>query len=495
MAIINAPRAFQYTPLDLAFGNFRLLRILPTSLSQSGQISCQMIHRNFTTHEFWALSYTWGSQENKREILVNGKPFPIGRNLYNFFAAAQKDKELVSCWLWIDQLCINQDSNDERNHQVNQMGSIYQAAAQTVVWLEGSIPAVIDPTIELSEFINREYWSRLWIIQEVLLSRKVQLMNAQGQKMWLENLWSYENYTAAQRPSYHWQNHVLQLLKAKRSGLGTSKKFGSWHEAIMFSRNSGCGDVHDRIYGLLGLVEESIKIVPDVKKPLEQLFLEIILADFPNGVATPHSDPNAFRYGKSTAAQNDDLRHLKSLHVALEGALKLEKTFPWELVLALPTLSLLRTNVDFSDYTESADKFMKEHMKNRFQIFFRDGASSNDLYLRTWIGHTVLRRELGLPSSSMFNYFRWMFSMDSLLVGIRKDFGGGDRSYLAREAGRVISTFGFNVAVTPIMLTYYLMLDRSLRGKLKTGGARKAIQNFGISNKLYSQEFQKHREK
>jgi hypothetical protein len=320
-------------------------------------------------------------------------------------------------------------------------------------------------------------------------------MNARRQKMWLENLWSYENYTAAQRPSYHWQYHVSQLLKAKRRGLGTSRKFGSWHEAITFSKNSGCRDVRDRIYGLLGLVEESIKIVPDVSKPLEQLFLEIILADFPNGVATPNSDPNAFRHGKSTAAQNHDLRHLKSLHVALEGALKLEKTFPWELVLALPTLSLLRRNVDFSHYTQSADTFMKEHMKNRFQFFFRHGASSNGLYLRTWIGHTVVRRELGLPSSSMFNYFRWMFSMDSLLVGIRKDFGDGDRSYLVREAGRVISLFGLNVALTPIMLTYYLMLDRSLRGKLKTGGAKKAIQDFGISNKLYSQEFQEHREK
>jgi hypothetical protein len=37
--------------------------------------------------------------------------------------------------LWIDALCINQDDDAERVHQVGIMGSIYRQARQVLVWL------------------------------------------------------------------------------------------------------------------------------------------------------------------------------------------------------------------------------------------------------------------------------------------------------------------------------------------------------------------------
>lgn len=38
-------------------------------------------------------------------------------------------------WLWIDQICIDQGSHSERNHEVQRMSAIYSNATRTVVWL------------------------------------------------------------------------------------------------------------------------------------------------------------------------------------------------------------------------------------------------------------------------------------------------------------------------------------------------------------------------
>lgn len=38
-------------------------------------------------------------------------------------------------YLWVDQICINQDNTAERNYQVGIMGKIYQAGHQILVWL------------------------------------------------------------------------------------------------------------------------------------------------------------------------------------------------------------------------------------------------------------------------------------------------------------------------------------------------------------------------
>lgn len=38
-------------------------------------------------------------------------------------------------WIWIDQICINQEDMDEREAQVSLMGAIYSSAIRTIIWL------------------------------------------------------------------------------------------------------------------------------------------------------------------------------------------------------------------------------------------------------------------------------------------------------------------------------------------------------------------------
>lgn len=107
--------------------------------------------------------------------------------------------------LWIDALCINQDSIPERNDQVSKMGAIYQKAEGVAAWLgearDNSSEAflllykVLDTGIEkclqdwtaaakpsddavkkvyaLLQLYRRDYWMRAWIVQEVAFAQKL----------------------------------------------------------------------------------------------------------------------------------------------------------------------------------------------------------------------------------------------------------------------------------------------------------------------------------
>jgi hypothetical protein len=116
---------------------------------------------------------------------------------------------------WMDAICINQDDNSERTHQVRQMKDIYQAASRTLVWLgpgtdqtrkgfelvpyllganlafDENQPMIYSPLLErrlthlsFGALQNRRdlysafrqldglpYFSRMWIIQELVVSR------------------------------------------------------------------------------------------------------------------------------------------------------------------------------------------------------------------------------------------------------------------------------------------------------------------------------------
>jgi hypothetical protein len=74
-------------------------------------------------------------------MVINGKSFTISANLHNAL------KDVVSMWrktyglhgkplfLWCDQVCINQSHNDEKNHQVAFMRTIYERAEGVIIWL------------------------------------------------------------------------------------------------------------------------------------------------------------------------------------------------------------------------------------------------------------------------------------------------------------------------------------------------------------------------
>jgi hypothetical protein len=124
-----------YTHKPLSPGqNIRLLD-LERSADFASEIRCRLVEITLAKarNGYVALSYTWGGQIRDSRIICDDKPFYVTTNC----ATALRYLRKRSKWriLWVDAICIDQSSNDERGHQVDLMGAIYQHAYNVIVWL------------------------------------------------------------------------------------------------------------------------------------------------------------------------------------------------------------------------------------------------------------------------------------------------------------------------------------------------------------------------
>jgi hypothetical protein len=106
---------------------------------------------------FEALSYAWEGQSFDQRIVCDGKTLLISATCKA--ALLRLRRKTQGRLLWIDQICINQTSIDEKNHQIAIMGEIYSRARRTIVWL-GANPrsdefVVLIQLLQLFHFCRR----------------------------------------------------------------------------------------------------------------------------------------------------------------------------------------------------------------------------------------------------------------------------------------------------------------------------------------------------
>ncbi|KAJ3940350.1 uncharacterized protein N0V96_009344 [Colletotrichum fioriniae] len=82
---------------------------------------------------YTALSYTWGPNVFDETIECEGHVKNITKSLALALRAFRQEHSSVV--MWIDQICINQDDNEEKAQQIPLMSRIYQNAMNTVIWL------------------------------------------------------------------------------------------------------------------------------------------------------------------------------------------------------------------------------------------------------------------------------------------------------------------------------------------------------------------------
>jgi hypothetical protein len=196
--------AYSYRPLDfdLATVSIRLLVLLPARryCGIDCGIECKLTHVSLSSNPTYeALSYTWGSPTNPREITIDGVEFPVTENLFQALTHLRSHRS--SRTIWIDAICINQGDISERNEQVKLMGTIYARAQKVVVWLgeeaDFSSEAIslaqelCDKRQDRDELIRilqrsgathrfralwyllyRDYWNRIWVVQETFFAQE-----------------------------------------------------------------------------------------------------------------------------------------------------------------------------------------------------------------------------------------------------------------------------------------------------------------------------------
>ncbi|KAI4648724.1 uncharacterized protein J4E79_009795 [Alternaria viburni] len=210
-------------PLDRTRREIRLLTLEPNNDEDITRCSLQTYSPE-NCPSYTALSYTWGADVMHTNIEINGVSVPIRENLWDFVHQQLLHGNYGP--FWIDAICIQQSEVDERNHQVRLMSSIYSEAGRVLIWLgkEGDDSDIAMQILEDGDLIdwtkqlnldtdesdesdeiddsdedrnwprptrrvprfkrfltstedrsitalcNRRYWSRMWIIQEVMLA-------------------------------------------------------------------------------------------------------------------------------------------------------------------------------------------------------------------------------------------------------------------------------------------------------------------------------------
>ncbi|KAK1637842.1 heterokaryon incompatibility protein-domain-containing protein [Colletotrichum phormii] len=252
---------------------------------------------------YTALSYTWGPNVFDEMIECEGHVKNITKSLAVALRAfRQEDRSVV---MWIDQICINQDDNEEKAQQIPLMSRIYQNAMNTIIWLgestSNSASAIkfledvrlllqfTEKTIGPDEFeglnlpsedsevwqaiwdlLSRPWFTRLWIIQEVILSFDAWVVCGNHMTTWdvlslaCLHLWTcgISRWLTEKNPKSGDHTAGVQRDLCESVQRLSSMK-SSYHSVTMplfdllvESREANCYDNRDKVYGLLGVCDD-----------------------------------------------------------------------------------------------------------------------------------------------------------------------------------------------------------------------------------------------
>lgn len=124
---------FAYDPPFLTdTRSFRVLRLQP-SVCQSNVLCFSLDIASLDDRPSYdAISYSWDGQPFNVEAVCEGKRFLITKNCERILSILRRRTE--DRLVWIDQICINQTSNEDRTQNVRRMGSIYSRSRNVMIW-------------------------------------------------------------------------------------------------------------------------------------------------------------------------------------------------------------------------------------------------------------------------------------------------------------------------------------------------------------------------
>ncbi|KAI0973352.1 hypothetical protein F4678DRAFT_25159 [Xylaria arbuscula] len=315
-AAIHPSNEFQYHPLPNPTNHIRLVRI-DRNLGPGNRIQCELkvIHIADLSYGYSALSYTWGNTHRRKTILLDDGRFQVTENLHGFLehaiermnttASSRGDSKWMGWW-WIDALCINQsDVYGEKSVQVALMGSIFTRAREVIAWI-GEAGDNTETTFErlralrapdlgtrrrrpspaerrllrelqqdsrlssgIGHMFKKDYWDRMWILQELALSNRTILVCGIYELKWnimvdfaMKMQLSMKGNPArsvsilgsAQRAVENARNVWLisQIYDQEQQPLDFSL-------ILYLSRYQQAQEARDRIYALLSLIDQKYK--------------------------------------------------------------------------------------------------------------------------------------------------------------------------------------------------------------------------------------------
>ncbi|KAH6663102.1 heterokaryon incompatibility protein-domain-containing protein [Halenospora varia] len=279
---------FEHHPLSDPRGHIRLLDLQPGDRGDLLKITLREVKLS-ENPSYEALSYTWGTESASHHISINGSHFAVRPNLFHCLNELRLSEAIQT--LWIDAICIDQTNIPERNEQVKIMSKVYAQAALVRIWVgnpdswtrdlfrymnaskqereslawqsldkEGILlgeGARATPVAQaLLDICSREYWTRAWILQEVIVSGSKVLHCGSYSTRWSVFC------ATLNRISYSFTSSVLSRTRNTRVYLlselpdSHTRKESTLEELLETFGEAACGDIRDRAYALSGLAKD-----------------------------------------------------------------------------------------------------------------------------------------------------------------------------------------------------------------------------------------------
>ena len=221
---------------------------------------------------------------------------------------------------WIDAICINQSDLHERKSQVALMSSIYGQAQEVIVWLgeEKENPSLAFEILELAtnqkdpigfvldvlqnsdwndyvialwNSLRREYWHRLWIVQELALASQARIIYGSHSV----GLGQFENIALAAWKSMvqktseisrglssvennnilhigKFSDLVVRLSKVDPVPIRQARPHEDFLSLLSLLRDRKATNPCDKVYGLLGLPQQSPSLSIDYSVPTSTVY-------------------------------------------------------------------------------------------------------------------------------------------------------------------------------------------------------------------------------
>jgi hypothetical protein len=279
-----------------------------------------------------ALSYVWGKDYPNPDFTIScdGEIWPLSKNLHNALSRIMESTPEGDVRnLWVDQICINQSNepdNKEKALQLQLMGEIYSKAENALVWLGNPPPEVLDvegcvellpsiikgvdtataqtggPNFQPSarfgfppehhpvwkvakSILYAEWYSRLWTFQEAVLATKIVVLHGSAIFDWDLVAKLYKAYASApllpgrrersETEQAETRHQYVRWINTYRTRKERSLP-NPLYSLLSIGALKKCKEPEDRVYGVLGMLENSVKdlIEVDYSKPLSQIYLE-----------------------------------------------------------------------------------------------------------------------------------------------------------------------------------------------------------------------------
>ena len=303
----TAQRVYSTAPLNYTEREMRLVELQQNDTSEKLKCVLRPYPVEGPHPPYIALSYAWGSDVGYADIELNGSSFSVAWNLWHFLHQMTLCEKFQT--YWIDAICIDQMNLRERNHQVQMMRQIYSNAESVYAWLGVEDKANHSNTAmtflakrevfeantvytkrfwtprqakAMLSLCERPYWTRIWIVQELLLPKTVTVLCGSKEIPW----YRFEGFFSdiATIVNLGWGQHTGASHTFASAASKIVKVRCDWNKQsalplnalLHLCRDQQSTDVRDKVYALCGLANDSDGLGIDYGIAPKQLLVVVL---------------------------------------------------------------------------------------------------------------------------------------------------------------------------------------------------------------------------